>query len=135
MKNLFITILAVSLLSSCSSLNVSTETASVSPLTSTDPIKVNIDVEGNEKVSGTSKSVYLFNILRISGDNQFADDKFKGKSGSTKSAAHYKALKSSGADVIVNPQYEIKKTKGFLFLWSTIEAKVSGYKGKYSLKK
>ena len=38
----------------------------------------------------------------------------------------------AGADVIVNPQYEIKATNFFLF--STVEASVTGMKGTFKLK-
>jgi hypothetical protein len=134
MKKLFLSLGVVVLLTSCSTLQVSTETASVNPSTVSDPIKVDIDVDGRNKITATSKSTYFLNFLRLSGDNEFADGNWKGKGGSTKSAAHYKALKSSGADVLVNPQYEIKTTNGFLFLWKTIEAKVTGYKGTYEIK-
>lgn len=134
MKKLFLSLGTVLFLSSCSTLQVSTETASVNPSTISEPIQVDINVDGRSKVTGTSKSTYFLNFLRLSGDNQFADGNWKGKGGSTKSAAHYKALKSSGTDVLVNPQYEIKTTNGFLFLWKTIEAKVTGYKVTYEIK-
>tara|TARA_B110000091_G_C13586992_1_gene378978 strand:- start:133 stop:603 length:471 start_codon:yes stop_codon:yes gene_type:complete len=135
MKKIVFTLTTLLFLTSCTTLRVSTETAGVNPSTTSDPIKVNIDVDGSEKVSATSKSTYFLSFLRLSGDNQFADDNFKGTGGSTKSAAHYNALKSSGADLLINPQYEIKKTIGFLYLWTTIEAKVTGFKGTYSLEK
>lgn len=134
MKKIVLLFLGGLLLTSCAGVkNVSTETASINPSTVSDPIKVDIDVDGNNKVTGYSKSTYILNFLRV-GDSNFADGKWKGRGGATKSAAHYNALKASGADVLVNPQYEITTKPGFLWLWTTVEAKVTGFKGNYEIK-
>ena len=71
------------------------------------------------------------------GDNKYANGVYGSinpfdKSAHVSAAAAYKAIKSSGADVIVNPQYEIKATNFILF--STVEASVTGMKGTFKLK-
>lgn len=133
MKKTFLLLSLTIFATSCSTMNVSTDTASVNPSTISNPVKVDITVDPNQKVSGTSKSTYFLYFLRLSGDNQFADGNFKGKGGGVKSAAHFNALKSSGADVLINPQYEVKTTNGLFFLWRTVEAKVTGHKGTYKI--
>ena len=90
-----------------------------------------------KEIKGNSKSIYLLGFLRISGDNKYANGVYGSinpfdKSAHVSAAAAYKAIKSSGADVIVNPQYEIKATNFFLF--STVEASVTGMKGTFKLK-
>ncbi|MDG1315513.1 MAG: hypothetical protein P8P29_08340, partial [Flavobacteriaceae bacterium] len=64
-------------------------------------------------------------LLKVSGDNEFADGIFRGKVGGTQSAAAYKAVSNSDADVLVNPQYTLKKTTGFLCLWTTYKSTVN----------
>ena len=94
-------------------------------------------LDDSKKIRGTSKSTYLLGFLRIAGDNKYANGVYGSinplnKNAHVSAAAAYKAIKSSGADVIVNPQYEIKATNFILF--STVEASVTGMKGTFKLK-
>lgn len=76
--------------------------------------------------------------LPLGGDTQFADGvTYGGGEGgfalgldpvaSAKSAAAYKAVKASGADVIVAPRYEVNVQDYFVF--KTVNVSVTGKKG------
>jgi len=117
---------------SCTTTRISGTGVNFQPVSEIRPVQVDVVVDSSKKIVGTSKSTYLFmNPLLRFGQKQFADGGFKGPNSKTKSAATYNAIKASGADVVINPQYEIKKVNGFLWLWSTHEATVTGYKGNY----
>ncbi len=138
MKKSYILLMTISvLLSSCSVMNKSTNAAFFESQAQIEPVKAEIIVDDSKKINGKSKSVYLLGIIRISGDNKFADGVFRSynpldKVAPVSSAAAFKAIKSSGADVIVNPQYEVKQSN--FILWQTVEAEVTGMKGMYKLK-
>ncbi len=98
------------------------------------------DIAVGDKISGEANMICVpFLFFTCFGDNQFADGVAYGTSAveglpfiggaasKAKQAAAYKAVKSSGADVIVAPRYEITKTDYFLF--QDIRAKVIGYAG------
>jgi hypothetical protein len=117
---------------SCTTTQISGTGVNFQPVSEIKPVQVDVIVDSSKKIVGTSKSTYLFNIPFFSfGQNNFADGVFKGFDSKTKSAATYNVIKTSGADVVINPQYEIKKLNGFLWLWSTHTATVTGYKGNY----
>jgi hypothetical protein len=103
--------------SGCVSYNMSQPVASLSGDVKTD---LKADVKVGEVISGESSTNVLFGWLNIGGDNQFADGvSYGGASGggiglplpdpvsSAKAAAAYKAVKSSGSDLIVAPRYEV----------------------------
>ena len=124
-------------MSSCSVLNKSTNAAFFEAKANVAPVEATIDVDDSKKIKGSSKSVYLLGILRIAGDNKYADGVYGSLNpldvvAPTCAAAAFKAIKSSGADVIVNPQYEVKQTNMILF--KTVEASVTGMKGTYKIK-
>jgi hypothetical protein len=123
------TILGLSLLVStgCASTNKSFMSAPVSVAASSN-LYANMEV--GEKISGQAKATYFLGFLQLSGPNTFADGvKFHTGfgSGSLKAAASFEAMKSSGAEVIVNPQYVVHVKKNLIV--KTVTVDVTGYKG------
>lgn len=123
--------------SGCVSYNMSQPTASLSGDVKTD---LKADVKVGETISGESSTNVLFGWLSIGGDNQFADGvSYGGASGdgmglplpdpvsNAKAAAAYKAVKSSGSDLIVAPRYEVTVKDYFIF--KQVNVKVTGNKG------
>ncbi|MEE4159615.1 hypothetical protein V2I75_20195 [Pseudomonas viridiflava] len=126
--------------SGCVSYNVSQPTA---PLEGTVKTNLKADVKVGGTISGESSTNVLFNFLSIGGDTQFADGvAYGGASGggmglalpdpvsTAKAAAAYKAVKSSGADLIVAPRYEVNVKDYFIF--KKVNVKVTGNKGSIS---
>ena len=91
-------------------------------------ISVEADVTVGEKIQGTAKESYLFKFFKLSGTSTYLDNVAVG--GDVCAAAAYDAVSSSGADVIVNPQY-VRTKKSNLFICSE-ECTVTGYKGTLS---
>lgn len=130
---------AISLiLVSCSSVS---KTGYVAPFARTevhtDVLKADLDINKN-KVEAKASSTYLFGFWRISGDNKFTEAKDAGLSNSifgykvdrVKSAAMYKALQLTDADMLITPKYDTE-TKCYIFgLIKTYKVKVSGYNAK-----
>jgi hypothetical protein len=124
--------------SGCVSYNMSQPSASLSGDVKTD---LKADVKVGETISGESSTNVLFGWLNIGGDNQFADGvSYGGGSGgggiglpipdpvaNAKAAATYKAVKSSGSDLIVAPRYEV--TVNDYFIFKQVNVKVTGNKG------
>jgi hypothetical protein len=119
----------------CMSHNVSQPTA---PLVGHVDAALTADLAVGEKISGQSSTNLLFGFLQMGGDSQFADGVAYGGSGgsafslldpvaSTKAAAAYKAVKSSGSDLIVAPRYEVNVKDYFFF--KQVDVKVTGNKG------
>jgi len=123
-------------LSGCSSLTTSSNSM---PLTA--PLQTNLvaDVEVGEKITGKA-SVTKILFFTIANDKEFADGVSYGADGSAagalpfenpvskaKSAAAYKAITESGADIIVAPRYTVKSEDFLIF--GTINVTVEGYKG------
>lgn len=126
---------ALALLTGCASQNVSQPTA---PLNGTVETDLKADVKVGETISGQSSVNILFNVIKLGGDTQFADGvTYGGGEGgfalgidpvaSAKSAAAYKAVMSSGADLIVAPRYEVSVED--YFVYKTVNVKVTGKKG------
>ena len=129
------TISAFALLTGCASQNVSQPAV---PLNGTVETNLKADVKVGETISGESSVNILFNVFKLGGDTQFADGVTYGGSeggfalgldpvASAKSAAAYKAVMASGADVIVAPRYEVKVQD--YFVYKTVNVKVTGNKG------
>ena len=90
-------------------------------------------------ISGQSEVNVLFSLLQFGGDSEFADGVAYGVDGGTglpfgpdpvsavKAAAAYKAVKESGADLIVAPRYELSVQNYVVF--KKVTAKVTGNKG------
>jgi hypothetical protein len=128
-------IFAFALLTGCASQNISQPAV---PLNGTVGTDLKADVKVGETISGESSVNILFNVFKLGGDTQFADGvTYGGGEGgfalgldpvaSAKSAAAYKAVKASGADVIVAPRYEVNVQDYFVF--NTVTVKVTGNKG------
>lgn len=123
--------------SGCVSYNMSQPSALLSGEVKTD---LKADVKVGEIISGESSTNVLFGWLNIGGDTQFADGVSYGGTGaggmglplpdpvsSAKAAAAFKAVKSSGADLIVAPRYEV--TVNDYFIFKQVNVKVTGNKG------
>ncbi|MBX8488865.1 hypothetical protein [Pseudomonas lijiangensis] len=144
MKKLWMTAALATLIattSGCVSYNVSQPTAPLEGVVKTD---LKADVKVGDAISGESSTNILFNFLSFGGDNHYADGVvYGGASGggglslplpdpvsTTKAAAAYKAVKSSGADLIVAPRYEVNVQDYFIF--KKVNVKVTGNKGSIS---
>ena len=90
-------------------------------------VQVDADIKLGDEVLGEAEETSLFGLLRLSGPKYYADNVF----GGIRSAAAYNALKGTGADVIVNPQYVYEVDK-FLFI-TTTKCTVTGIAGKVSV--
>ena len=83
----------------------------------------------NVYFSVSSKNL-VFGLIKIFGDSKFADGYGGwGRLGKLKSAAAYKAIKRGKGDILVSPQYEIKKSR-YLFIFTVYNVKVRGYDGR-----
>ncbi len=131
--------------SGCVSYNMSQPSAPLQGVVKSD---LKADVKVGESISGQSSTNILFNFFAFGGDTQFADGVVYGAGGggggalgglglpipdpiaTTKAAAAYKAVKSSGADLIVAPRYEVNVKDYFIF--KKVDVKVTGNKGSIS---
>ncbi|MDH4566201.1 hypothetical protein E8E95_05870 [Pseudomonas sp. BN414] len=123
-------------LTGCTSYNVSQPTSPLNGSVNTD---LKADIKVGEQITGQSEVNILFSFLQFGGDSEFADGVAYGGDGSgglpfgpdpissVKSAAAYKAVKESGADLIVAPRYELSVQDYFVF--KKVTAKVTGNKG------
>lgn len=128
-------------LSACVSTNESTPSGALQAKVYT---KQYADVAVGSKVSAESSAKVIFGFITISEDNKYADGvnysgsaaaakgglldlSFLDASTKVKSAAAYKALKNSNADVLVAPTYETEVNNFFVF--KDIKVKVNAYKG------
>ena len=94
------------------------------------------DVEIKGRIFGYGSATYLFGLLHI-GDTHQVEGVWSNngvaslltglKRDHAKMEATYDALTSSGADMIVEPRYEVVTSRNIL--WTTVTAKVHGFKG------
>jgi hypothetical protein len=138
MRKILFTLSLVFILTSCSTTRTGTlSTPAYAPKAEINPIRANVEVDMNKKLVGESTSSY-FLIFQVGGDNKFADGMsyssesqfsafFKARENKTKSAAAFKAVEGSGADIIVHPNYEIQVNNYIIF--KQIKVKVTGYAG------
>ncbi|AKA25641.1 hypothetical protein [Pseudomonas chlororaphis] len=121
--------------SGCTSYNISQPAA---PIDSQVKADLKADVAVGEAISGQSSVNILFGVFKFGGDSQFADGVTYGGDtggglgmldpvGAVKSAAAYKAVKASGADLIVAPRYEVSEENYFVF--KKVSVTVKGNKG------
>ncbi|BAV73885.1 hypothetical protein TRE132_19300 [Pseudomonas chlororaphis subsp. aurantiaca] len=131
----FIALSTIIAVSGCTSYNISQPAA---PIDSQVKADLKADVAVGEAISGQSSVNILFGVLKFGGDNQFADGvTYGGDTGgglgmldpvsAVKSAAAYKAVKASGADLIVAPRYEVSEENYFVF--KKVSVTVKGNKG------
>jgi len=138
MKKLYLSAAVAALIattSGCVSYNMSQPSAPISGAVTAD-LKANVKV--GEQISGESSTNILFGWLSVGGDTQFADGVTYGGAGGSaiglpdpisavKAAAAYKAVKSSGSDLIVAPRYEVTVEDYIVF--KKVNVKVTGNKG------
>ena len=92
-------------------------------------LEADIAVDVNKKLTGTAHAIYLLNFFQLDGDSEFADGYGGlGAVGKAKSAAAYKAISGSDADVLVSPQYVVTLTGNFFIQKITVT--VTGFGGK-----
>ena len=128
-KNIAITVFVL-LFAGCASLNKSQIYSDISVNTES-KLNAEVKVDLSKKLSGSSTAKFLFGVIRIDGDNKYADG-YGGMTpvGKTKSAAAYNALDGSGVDILVSPQYILEVNNQ---IWmKTVTATVSGYGGKFT---
>ena len=96
-------------------------------------LESNLTIKG--RISGEGSTTYLFGILPM-GDTHRVEGVWSEKPSlissvfnkdHAKMEATYDALVSSGADMIIEPRYEIITQK--TLLWTIVTAKVRGFKG------
>ncbi len=139
-KSILLATVAMFGLAGCSSVHMGVPSAALQERVTADHIA---NVKVGEKISGESSAKILFGFIKIGGDNEFVDGmSYAGSSSAlplpvpaiqggmedVKSAAAYKAIESSGADVIIAPTYKTSVTNDF-FVYKELNAKVEGYKG------
>lgn len=128
------TLAVLALLGGCSSQHYSQPSV---PLHGEVRADLKADVQVGELISGQSSVNVLLGVFRLGADTQFADGVVYGAAqdslslldpvAATKAAAAYKAVKSSGADLLVAPRYEIDVQDYLLF--KTVSVRVTGHKG------
>lgn len=127
-------VLLLAMLSGCSTLNTSQFNE---PFSGKVTSSLKADVAVGEKISGSASAILLFGFITLGAPNKFADGIIYGAAPlnipyfnpyeELKSAAAYNAVADSRADVIIAPRYTLSGTNYFLF--KTINATVSGFKG------
>ena len=101
----------VVLMSSCAS---TSRTGVIAPMEAevipVKEIKADIDLNGNQQVTGNAKQWYVAGI-RVSGGNTYFENlsekrsMFGGRTSKAQASAMYDALQDGGYDMLVNPQY------------------------------
>ena len=123
----------------CTSINRSYLNSSIK-VSIDSPMKAKVDVDMGNKLVGYASGGYFLHLFMTSGDNRYADnvvfnDDHPGflsswsKVDAVKAAATYNALRTSNADLIVNPQYVIEENHWNPF-YKLIKVKVTGHPGK-----
>ena len=129
LKNKFTLLVLTLLLFSCGTTNRSYVYSDLDIKVKT-ALEAKVDVDMSNKLMGSSSGTYLFGLIKIFGDSKFADGYGGwGRLGKLKSAATYKAIKRGKGDILVSPQYEIKKSR-YLFIFTVYNVKVRGYDGR-----
>ena len=127
----------IATLFSCKSTYTSTlATPMYAPAAEINPIRADVDVDMNKKLSGSSQGTFFIK-WQISGDRKYAEGmnnfidangkQYKGNLYKLKASAAYKAVTEGKADIIVHPNYIVEKRSYFFFAVAKI--KVFGYAG------
>ena len=125
-------LLVLFLATSCST-HTSMDSYSVSgPSIMIDDESLESSITIGDRISGTGSSTYLLGFWKT-GDSHEVQGVWGGglsmfSKDHAKMEATYNALKQSNADMIIEPRYEVV-TKKSSFLWTTITAKVTGFRG------
>ena len=131
----FVTLaLVIGSLAGCSSYNTSQPT---SALVGHVDSSLKADVSVGDKISGEATANVVMGFIKWGEGDHYVDgvgygtdsslSAFTDTTSSVKAAAAYNAVKSSGADLIVAPRYEITEKSYGVF--KTIHVTVTGYKG------
>ena len=126
MKKILTLISILLICGACSTINKSYINAPVGVSAS---VELDADVTIGDEITGSAQETILFGVIQISGPSKYADNVF----GGVKSAAAYNALESSGADVIVNPQYVFEVNNNLII--KTTKCTVTGLAGKVTVNK
>ena len=91
--------------------------------------KENLDVGVNvgNKISGEAVGTLLFDKYCLQCPTEFTAGVFGGNYSILKAAATYNAMNQTEADLIINPQYVIKKDWNPIY--TTVKVEVTGYVG------
>ena len=127
MKKTMFLVLSFLMTTGCSMTNKSTLSAPVSVAAQSN---LYASVEVGDPIAGTARATYFLGVFQMAGPDTYADGVFGGMAAGLKGAAAYDAISSSGAEIIVNPQYVIQTKGGLLF--SSVTVDVTGYKGTIS---
>jgi hypothetical protein len=136
---LFSILLALVMGSGCSSVQKSQINRPVQIEIRSD-MKAHVDVDMTKKLVGYASGGYLFNLIKVAGDDKYLDHvafnghepgifSFLSKVNTIKGAAAYNAIRTSDADILVNPQYVVEESHWNPF-YKQIKVKVTGYPGK-----
>lgn len=131
-KSILVVFVSTLALVGCASTNQGVPAARLDPsLKSENEVKVVV----GSKVSATSEGTVVLGFMNFSDDNKYADgvvyggdDSWISTTSKIKSAAAYKAMRKSGADVLVSPTY-ITEVEDFV-LWKNVKVTVNAYKGR-----
>ena len=140
MKKIILMMVAVTMMVSCGSfsLNKSAGVGKLKTSVKVDPPPGLVsDVTLGSRITGNASGTFLFGAYQLSGNKKYADDVYMGigPTHKMKAAAAYEALASSGADIIVNPQYVIEKRVSPFFLTTSYDVTVTGLAGTISVSK
>jgi hypothetical protein len=104
-------------------------------------LTADISVDTTKKISGVATQTKILGFTTQGPDKfadgvvytptqggSFLDTIFSDSRDEVKAAAAYEATKAANIDVIVAPQYLVER-KGFLFFYSKISVRVTGYPG------
>jgi hypothetical protein len=100
-------------------------------------LNADIQVDVSQTLTGTAKQVVIFGIFEVEGPESYMDgiENFEGSA--VKSAAAFTAItnfnansKNQKVDVIIAPQYFIKKRSRFMGLYKEVTATITGYPGR-----
>jgi len=127
------------MISSCSSIQKS-QLSSAVHVTIESPMTAQIDVDLSRKLTGYASGGYLFHLFRVSGDNKYLDGvsyngakmglfESLGRVAQVRAAAAYNAIRTSGADLLVNPQYVVEESHWNPF-FKQVKVKVVGNPGR-----
>jgi hypothetical protein len=141
MKFLSMITLATLLLTSCATQIHKSQDSAGMDVKVRSNLVADVEVDMTKKIQGSSTSQRLFGFIWFQRAKHYADGVSYSAHGhhgffgpgiveETKSAAAYKAITPGKVELIVAPQYSIKKTSYLFGAWTEVTANVSGYAGK-----
>lgn len=137
-KNFYsvLVVFAAMIFTSCSSSMKSTQSSPVNARNvDLDPIKADIKVNEDSRLSGKSSYSYLL-FFKLKGENNyvagvnFNNGRFVGEASRARAAAAYDAMSKGDYDLLISPNFTITK-KNYLGIFRTYDVSVTGYGAKY----